>query len=149
MTSLARDGHMVMLGFLSGAVTKGPVNLGPLLFKRIRVQGPFLFFLSPERAAKARLAGTTLRSRTLEYQSDLLQQFSAKALDKLVAKCGGEEGLDLTIHKVRSSLPSPQELSTDQLAQVYDWNNIVEAHEEMEAARNIGKIICEIIPESK
>lgn len=32
---------------------------------------------------------------------------------------------------------------------MYDWSNIVEAHEEMEAARNIGKIICEIIPESE
>lgn len=100
MTSLARDGHMVMLGFLGGAVTKGPVNLGPLLFKRIRVQGSSSPFAACD-VAEICSVGTTLRSRTLEYQSDLLQQFSAKALDKLVAKCGGEEGLDLTIHKAR------------------------------------------------
>ncbi|GAA6027352.1 hypothetical protein JCM8097_002619 [Rhodosporidiobolus ruineniae] len=106
--SLARDGRMVMLGLLSGAVTKDPLNLGPILYKRLRIEG------------------TTLRSRSLEYQTDLLQEFSKKALDRVFAKCGGEDGLDLVIHKV------------------YDWKDIAEAHKEMEAAKNTGKIICEI-----
>lgn len=49
--------------------------------------------------------GTTLRSRSLEYQTNLLQDFSKKALDKVFARCKGDEGLDLVIHKV-SHLPS-------------------------------------------
>ncbi|GAA5835654.1 hypothetical protein JCM11251_002986 [Rhodosporidiobolus azoricus] len=106
--SLARDGRMVMLGLLSGPKTKDPLDLSQILYKRLRIEG------------------TTLRSRSLEYQTDLLQEFSKKALDKVFSKCGGGDGLDLVIHKV------------------YDWNDIVSAHEEMEAARNIGKIICEV-----
>ncbi|KAK4047719.1 hypothetical protein OIV83_005227 [Microbotryomycetes sp. JL201] len=107
---LARDGRMVMLGTLSGGKTKGPTDISPILFKRLRIEG------------------TTLRSRSLEYQSNLLQQFSEKALDKLFHKCanGTGEGLDLVIHKV------------------YNWNDIAEAHEEMESAQNIGKIVVEI-----
>ncbi|KAI5479138.1 quinone oxidoreductase [Pseudohyphozyma bogoriensis] len=109
IASLARDGRMVLLGFLSGFVTEKPLDMGPILYKRLRIQG------------------TTLRSRTLEYQSNLLQEFSKNALDKVFASCDGKkQGLDLVIHKV------------------FDWNNIIEAHEEMEAAKNIGKIICEI-----
>ncbi|KAM0787681.1 hypothetical protein ACM66B_003744 [Microbotryomycetes sp. NB124-2] len=107
---LARDGRMVLLGTLSGGKTQGPTDLSPILFKRLRIEG------------------TTLRSRSLEYQSNLLQEFSQKALDKLFHKCanGKGEGLDLVIHRV------------------YDWNDIAQAHEEMEAAKNIGKIVVEI-----
>ncbi|GAA5901525.1 hypothetical protein JCM6882_006304 [Rhodosporidiobolus microsporus] len=106
--SLARDGRMVMLGLLSGPKTKDPLDLSQILYKRLRIEG------------------TTLRSRSLEYQTNLLQEFSKKALDKVFSKCGGGDGLDLVIHKV------------------YDWTDIVSAHQEMEAARNIGKIICEV-----
>lgn len=72
--------------------------------------------------------GTTLRSRSLEYQSKLLQEFTEHALDKVYHRAanGGEEGLDIVIHKV------------------YDWSEIIEAQEEMEASKNIGKIVCEI-----
>ena len=70
--------------------------------------------------------GTTLRSRSLEYQSDLLQKFSKEAMPQLFARASGGKGLDIVIHKV------------------YDWSEIVAAHEEMEAARNTGKIICTI-----
>lgn len=31
--------------------------------------------------------------------------------------------------------------------QVYPWTQIIDAHLEMENAKNIGKIICEIIKE--
>jgi len=110
ITSLARDGRMVLLGVMSGTKTAGPLDMGPILFKRLRIQG------------------TTLRSRTLEYQSDLLQKFSANVLGKLFARCGNgvHDGPDLVIHKV------------------YDWKDIIAAHDEMEEAKNIGKIICEI-----
>ncbi|KAK4703350.1 NADPH:quinone reductase, partial [Phenoliferia sp. Uapishka_3] len=115
IASLARDGHMVLLGMLSGLKTKDVLDMGPLLFKRLRIEG------------------TTLRSRSLEYQSSLLREFTEKAMQKVFSRCGGGEGeskdgLDLVIHKV------------------YSWKQIIEAHEEMEAAKNIGKIICEIIP---
>lgn len=103
IASLARDGRMVLLGLMSGMETDRPLNMGPILFKRLRIEG------------------TTLRSRTVEYQSNLLREFSSKAMDKLLG-----DGLDLVIHKV------------------YDWKDIVEAHKEMEAAKNIGKIVCEV-----
>ncbi|BGP31954.1 hypothetical protein JCM10296v2_003733 [Rhodotorula toruloides] len=108
LKSLARDGRMVMLGLMGGAKTEGPTDLSQILYKRIRIEG------------------TTLRSRSLEYQTNLLQEFSKKALDKVFARCNGDEGLDLVIHKV------------------YDWKDVAAAHEEMEQAKNIGKIILTI-----
>ncbi|BGP02645.1 hypothetical protein NBRC10513v2_003746 [Rhodotorula toruloides] len=108
LKSLARDGRMVMLGLMGGAKTEGPTDLSQILYKRVRIEG------------------TTLRSRSLEYQTNLLQEFSKKALDKVFARCNGDEGLDLVIHKV------------------YDWKDVAAAHEEMEQAKNIGKIILTI-----
>ncbi|BGP24530.1 hypothetical protein JCM10295v2_003448 [Rhodotorula toruloides] len=108
LKSLARDGRMVMLGLMGGAKTEGPTDLSQILYKRVRIEG------------------TTLRSRSLEYQTNLLQDFSKKALDKVFARCKGDEGLDLVIHKV------------------YDWKDVAAAHEEMEQAKNIGKIILTI-----
>ncbi|GAA6061219.1 hypothetical protein JCM10212_002678, partial [Sporobolomyces blumeae] len=69
---------------------------------------------------------TTLRSRSLEYQGKLLQDFSKEALPKIFDKAKGGEGLDLVIHKT------------------YDWEQIKEAQTEMEEAKNIGKIVCTI-----
>lgn len=108
ITSLARDGRMVLLGLMGGTKTREGFDMSGILYKRLRIEG------------------TTLRSRSLEYQTNLLQDFSKKALDKVFARCQGEDGLDLVIHKT------------------YDWNQITEAHEEMEAAKNIGKIIITI-----
>ncbi|GAA5928767.1 NAD(P)H-quinone oxidoreductase [Sporobolomyces koalae] len=106
--SLGRDGRMVLLGLMGGIKTENPLDLSQILYKRLRIEG------------------TTLRSRSLEYQGKLLQDFSKEALGKVFAKAKGEEGLDLVIHKV------------------YDWNEIKDAHTEMEQAKNIGKIICTI-----
>ncbi|POY74874.1 hypothetical protein BMF94_2147 [Rhodotorula taiwanensis] len=108
LASLGRDGRMVMLGLMGGAKTEGPFDISQILYKRLRIEG------------------TTLRSRSLDYQSNLLQDFSKKALDKVFARCKGDEGLDLVIHKT------------------FDWNEIAQAHEEMEQAKNIGKIIITI-----
>ncbi|KWU46094.1 quinone oxidoreductase putative [Rhodotorula sp. JG-1b] len=108
IASLARDGRMVLLGLMGGAKTDEPLDLSQILYKRLRIEG------------------TTLRSRSLEYQSHLLQDFSKKALDKVFARCKGDQGLDLVIHKV------------------FDWKQATEAHEEMEQAKNIGKIIMTI-----
>lgn len=102
VASAARDGRMVMLGLLSGGKLDG-VELGPILFKRLRIEG------------------TTLRSRTTEYQTDLLQRFSREALPKLI-----EGHYNLVIH---DTLP---------------WDKIVEATEMLEGAHNTGKIVCTI-----
>lgn len=49
----ARDGRVVVLGLMSGSKLPNDVDIGPLLFKRLRVEG------------------STLRSRELEYQRRL------------------------------------------------------------------------------
>ncbi|SCV74048.1 BQ2448_6480 [Microbotryum intermedium] len=130
IASLQRDGHLVLVGLVGGRQTEKPLDLGMLLFKRLRVQGQsFVCMPNPIRPTlnsfqSARGTGTTLRSRSLEYQSELLGEFSEKALHKLFSRCNGQNGLDLVIHKV------------------YNWEHISEAHKEMEDAKNTGKIIC-------
>jgi len=50
---VARDGRICLLGLLGGAVTPAPVDIGKLLYKRVRIEG------------------STLRSRDEEYQGKL------------------------------------------------------------------------------
>lgn len=109
LASLKRDGRMVMQGAMGG-VKVPEANIGPLLFKRLRVEG------------------TTLRSRTVEYQGDLVQGFLKEGgLDKIISdgKDGGHKH-QLVIHKV------------------YSWKDIQDAHREMEANKNVGKIIVNV-----
>ncbi|SJL03375.1 related to NADPH quinone oxidoreductase homolog PIG3 [Armillaria ostoyae] len=104
--SLAVDGRMTIFALLSG-YTIPSVDLRPFLYKRLRIQG------------------STLRSRSMEYQADLI----ARLRDQVLGNVTGSEGngpIKTYIHKV------------------YDWNNIQEAHREMEENKNIGKIIVEI-----
>ncbi|KAF5360837.1 hypothetical protein D9756_004962 [Leucocoprinus leucothites] len=56
LDALAVDGRMTMLAMLSGSVVE-KVNLAPLLYKRLHVEG------------------STLRSRPAQYQADLIQQY--------------------------------------------------------------------------
>lgn len=178
---------MVILGLMGGAKTDEPLDLSQILFKRLRIEGEVLCTTiwssrvrRGRRPAAADLlldrvtAGTALRSRSLEYQSHLLQDFSKKALDKVFARCNGQEGLDLVIHKVsfRSHEAAVEPLQAmhvltevDFALQVYDWKQATEAHEEMEQvtppslsslargltcpplfaqAKNIGKIVMTI-----
>ncbi|KAJ1030759.1 hypothetical protein NDA18_001995 [Ustilago nuda] len=110
LQSLKQDGRMVMLAFMGGAKIKETV-IAQILFKRLRIEG------------------STLRSRTVEYQSDLVQGFvREKGLERLIwgARKDGGEGSKLVIHKV------------------YSWKDIKEAHDEMEANKNIGKIIVTV-----
>lgn len=66
LASLKRDGRLSMQGFLGGAVVK-EANLGPILTKRLRIEG------------------STLRNRSLEYQAKLVQDFfHTGGLDKIV-----------------------------------------------------------------
>lgn len=60
----ATDGRIVILALLSGNVVK-EVDLGPILYKRLRIEG------------------TTLRSRTLGYQEVLKNKFQEKGLPGL------------------------------------------------------------------
>lgn len=60
----AKDGRIVILALLSGNVVK-EVDLGPILYKRLRIEG------------------STLRSRTLEYQAVLKNKFQEKGLPGL------------------------------------------------------------------
>lgn len=60
----AKDGKIVMLALLSGNVAK-EVDLGPILYKRLRIEG------------------STLRSRALDYQEGLKNMFQEKGLPGL------------------------------------------------------------------
>jgi NADPH:quinone reductase-like Zn-dependent oxidoreductase len=59
---LRRDGTIVFLAFLSGPKLEPDTNIAQILYKRLT------------------LKGSTLRSRTAEYQSDLLGRFEQHAL---------------------------------------------------------------------
>jgi hypothetical protein len=59
-----------MLSFFSGRELE-KVDLGPLLFKRLRIQG------------------TTLRARSVPYQADLVERFTRDVVGKLT---GGPKG---------------------------------------------------------
>jgi NADPH:quinone reductase-like Zn-dependent oxidoreductase len=64
IAALAPDGRVVMLSFLSGRELE-KVDLGPLLFKRLRIQD------------------TTLRACSVLYQADLVERFTRDVVGKL------------------------------------------------------------------
>jgi NADPH:quinone reductase-like Zn-dependent oxidoreductase len=80
IVALAPDGRMVMLSFLSGRELE-KVDLGPLLFKRLRIQG------------------TTLRARSVPYQADLVERFTRDVVGKLTGAEGHAESKTY-VHKV-------------------------------------------------
>ncbi|KAK3309115.1 uncharacterized protein B0T15DRAFT_130154 [Chaetomium strumarium] len=98
---VARDGRICMLGLMGGAVAES-VNIGKLLYKRARVEG------------------STLRSRDEEYQGRLRDK-----LEEYLPKFESGE-LKVLIDTV---LP---------------WEDIVKAHKLMEENKTKGKIICTI-----
>jgi len=107
LASMALEGRMTMLGLLSGGEVE-KANLAPILFKRLRIQG------------------STLRSRTLDYQANLIHRFKEEALEKIT----GSEGagpLKTYIHEV------------------FPWTEIQKAHREMQEDKNSGKIVVEIV----
>ncbi|KAF9063280.1 hypothetical protein BDP27DRAFT_1478656 [Rhodocollybia butyracea] len=101
--SMARDGRMTMLALLSGSKVS-EFNLGALLFKRLRIQG------------------STLRSRTTQYQADLINKFTGDLLGMITGK-DGQGPIKTYIHKV------------------YSWKDIQDAHRDMEGNQTIGKLI--------
>jgi tumor protein p53-inducible protein 3 len=96
------DGRIVMLAFMSGAKADG-VNLAKILTKRITFMG------------------STLRSRTDEYKTNLTQRFQKDFL-----------------HFFNQGKLKPIIDST------YPWDKVGEAHQRMEQNLNIGKIILKV-----
>jgi len=102
LDALARDGRVCLLGLMGGAVLPENVDIGLLLYKRARVEG------------------STLRSRDEEYQG--------KLRDKL------EEYLPLFEEgKFKIYVDT-----------VLSWEEIVKAHKMMEGNETKGKIICTV-----
>lgn len=64
LTAAARDGRIVVLACMSGVELPAGVNMGPILFKRLRIEG------------------STLRSRDEEYQEKLRNLLVENALPK-------------------------------------------------------------------
>lgn len=96
--ALNRDGTVVYLAFLSGPVFD-KANFGPVLYKRLT------------------LKGSTLRSRDLEYQSNLLGQFEKNALPKIY-----DGKMVIAVHEV------------------FPWNEVQKAQKEMQENKNSGKV---------
>jgi len=78
---MRQDGRMVILATLSGAKLPADSALMPILFKRLNIKG------------------STLRSRSPEYQGELLGRFEKEALGSLGAE-GGDKEMKVSIHKV-------------------------------------------------
>lgn len=95
---LRRDGTVVYLAFLSGPVID-KANISMLLYKRLT------------------LKGSTLRSRTVEYQSKLLKGFNDNALPLI-----RDGKMSIEVHEV------------------FPWTKVTEAQKEMEANKNSGKV---------
>lgn len=98
---LERDGRVVLLGLLDGVRTAGPFDVAALITKRARVQG------------------SQLRSRSLEYLVRLREFFEAHVLPKL---------LDGRLRHV--------------VERVVGWERIREAHELLEGNQTMGKVVC-------
>jgi len=65
LSVLGVDGTLVMIGFLSGSVVSGDLDISVILRKRLTI------------------TGTTLRSRELKYKEELTKAFSGFGLEKL------------------------------------------------------------------
>jgi len=81
--------------------------------------------LTPILYKRLRIQGSTLRARSIAYQAKLIKRFEDEVSDKITAS-EGNGAVRLYIHKV------------------YPWDQIQEAHKELESNSNSGKIICEI-----
>jgi len=101
---LKRDGRLVQLAMLSGG-TVPEVDLSPILYKRLRIQG------------------TTLRSRSTEYQANLASRFEKEILPSLKGEKNEEGPMKAYIYET------------------YPWEKVIDAHKEMEANRNRGKMV--------
>jgi tumor protein p53-inducible protein 3 len=102
IASLGTDGRLVLLATLGGGDVDR-VDLRQILTKRLSV------------------IGSTLRSRSLDYQIRLTEEFSRFALPLFATGA------------LRPVVDS-----------IFDWRDVAAAHEYMEANRNTGKIVLKI-----
>ncbi|KAI9599241.1 hypothetical protein BDF19DRAFT_470573 [Syncephalis fuscata] len=100
--SLALDGRYVLLAFMSGTKV-ADFNIAPLLRKRLRLEG------------------TTLRSRSSEYQCRLRELFATDVLPNI---------LNGTLKHV--------------VDRVFSWREVADAHRYMESNQSRGKIVMTI-----
>ncbi|KZV82175.1 quinone oxidoreductase putative [Exidia glandulosa HHB12029] len=106
IASLAVDGRMVLLALLSGATVE-KFSLQPFLYKRLRLEG------------------STLRARSEDYQTALIERFAREVLPE-ISGVDGPGKLKAYIHAT------------------YPWAQIQDATRELEANQNIGKVVAEI-----
>ncbi|KAF3935249.1 Zeta-crystallin [Dactylella cylindrospora] len=99
----AVDCRIVILAMMGGFKTEGPIDAATILRKRIRIEG------------------STLRSRSLEYQKQLRDRLVEEAMPRFE-----EDSFNLVIEKV------------------FPWKDIIDAHKLMESNTTKGKIICNI-----
>ncbi|KAK9315410.1 hypothetical protein V1524DRAFT_396252 [Lipomyces starkeyi] len=100
ITVAAKDARIVLLATMSGSVVEH-ANIGMILYKRLRIEG------------------STLRSRTIEYQAEIKDLFQKYALPNLIS---GE--------------------FVNPVDKVFSWKDIVQAHQYMESNMSMGKIVC-------
>ncbi|MBS4035253.1 MAG: NAD(P)H-quinone oxidoreductase [Ignavibacterium sp.] len=100
--SLTRDGRLVLLATLSGGKVD-EFDMRQILTKRLKI------------------VGSTLRSRSLEYQIKLTKEFKEFAYDK-----------------IKKGIIKPV------IDEVFDWKYVEQAHIRMEENKNAGKIILKI-----
>ncbi|MDQ3535538.1 MAG: zinc-binding dehydrogenase, partial [Bacteroidota bacterium] len=100
---LKTDGRLILLATMSGGKVSD-FDLRKILMKRIQVKG------------------STLRSRSLDYQIKLTKDFFAYADPLLKEK------------KLRPVIDT-----------IFEWDKVVEAHHYMEANKNAGKIILKVV----
>lgn len=100
--ALALDGRMVMLALMGGTMLEN-LNLIKIFSKRLTIKG------------------STLRSRSLDYQIKLMQEFKNYAFEKFENKA------------LKPIIDT-----------VFDWQDVQKAHVYMESNQNIGKIILKI-----
>ncbi len=100
--SLTRDGRLILLATLSGGKVSD-FDVRQILLKRLKI------------------IGSTLRSRSLEYQIKLTKEFKEFAYDKIASG------------RIKPVIDK-----------VYDWKDVAHAHKRMEANKNIGKIVLRI-----
>ncbi|KAI8986272.1 quinone oxidoreductase [Trametes punicea] len=84
------------------------------------------FNLMPILYKRLRIQGSTLRARSEDYQAELIARFKCEAFGHITGSSGNGR-IRTYIHKV------------------YPWTEIQDAHREMEANKNSGKIMAEIV----
>ncbi len=100
--SLTRDGRMILLATLSGGAVKD-FDVSQILSKRLKI------------------IGSTLRSRSLDYQIKLTKDFK-----------------DFAYEKISKGIIKPV------IDKTYNWTDVAEAHKRMEQNKNIGKIVLRV-----